>query len=277
MDLRPLLLAALALASGCVGPGAPPDAAPSPRPPGSMAALGDSITTAANLDVQRLGDNPRHAWATGLWTDDTVASHHERLLPHVEGRAVNLARSGARMADLARQADAAVAHRAAYVTILMGANDACARSVAAMTPVETYRRQFRDAAERLQNGLPEGALVHVASVPDVAALRELFWDVPQARMVWRTFGVCQSLLSERATPADVQAVRDRVEAYNRVLREESRRFGFHHDEGAVHREPVRPAHVSPADFFHPSEEGQRRLAEVTWRAGPFARIPNQQG
>ena len=235
-----------------------------------MAALGDSITMAANLDQSRLRDNPGHSWATGAAPGDGVESHYERLRPDVENRTVNLARSGARMSDLARQADAAVAHGARYVTILMGGNDACASSVAAMTPVETYRRHFREAAERLDRGLPEDALVYVLSLPNVTGLRDAFWDDPQARTVWRVFGVCQAILSERATEADLAAARERVVAYNRVLREESAAFGFAFDDGATFREPVRREYVSPADYFHPSLAGQRRLAEVSWAAGPLA-------
>lgn len=271
MRLPPLLLVGLALASGCLGAGPAVDApGPVPLRIERMAALGDSITMAANLDSSRMGDNPGHSWATGSVAEDGIESHAERLRPDVENRTLNAARSGARMADLARQADAAVRHGAHYVTILMGANDACARSLAGMTPVETYRRQFREAAERLDEGLPEGALVYVVSVPDVTGLRAALWDDPDARFVWRTFGVCQAILSENLTEADVQAARERIAAYNRVLREESAAFGFRFDDDAVFREPVKPEHVSPLDAFHPSLEGQRRLAEVTWKAGPLA-------
>jgi hypothetical protein len=34
--------------------------------------------------------------------------------------------------------------------------------------------------------------------------------------------------------------------------------------------PFQRRHVSTRDYFHPSLEGQRALAEVTWNAGPFA-------
>lgn len=236
-----------------------------------MAALGDSITTAANVGHGRAGDSPQHSWATGRFANDSVESHHERLLGELdEGGALNLARGGARMADLPRQAERAVEHRARYVTILMGGNDVCASNVSGMTGVDAYRRHFRAAAERLDEGLPDGAVVYVLSVPDVTQVRELHWDNPSARFVWRTFGLCQALLGERATPADVEAVRERLVAYNRVLREESAAFGFHFDDEAVFRARQRPDDVSPLDYFHPSAEGQRRLAEISWKAGPLA-------
>ena len=268
MRLLPLLLAASAVLSGCVGGGE----APLPPPGGidAMAVLGDSITMGANLDSSRVGDNPGHSWAGGSTPDDGVESHYERLREDVGNRSLIAARSGARMSDLARQGDLAVAHQADYVTILMGANDACARSAAGMTPVETFRAQFRDAAERLEKGLPEGALVYVVSIPDVAALREALWNDSQARAVWRAFGICQAFLSEQATEAEMAEARERLAAYNRVLREESEAFGFAFDDEVVFREAVRREDVSPLDHFHPSLAGQRRLAEITWDAGPLA-------
>lgn len=269
--VRPLLVLALAaLLGGCVGGGAdpaPPSSAPARH--AAMASLGDSITMAANLDSSRVGDNPGHSWASGLAADDGVESHAERLGGDARNGTRTFARSGARMADLERQAELAVAQGARYVTVLMGANDACARTSGSMTPVESFRRQFREAARTLE-GLPEGAVVYVASIPDVTKLREAFWNDSQARAVWRALGVCPSILSEQATPEDVEAARVRLAAYNRVLREECAAAGFAFDDEAVFREPVRREDVSPLDYFHPSLKGQARLAEIIWAAGPFA-------
>lgn len=261
-----LVLVGVVVAAGCLG-----DEPAAPTGIRSMAALGDSITLAANLDDARLGDNPGHSWATGAVPDDAVVSHHERLKEEVGNRTVNLARSGARMRDLAGQAERAVASGAEYVLILMGANDACARTVDGMTPVETFRRQFQQAARTLDEGLSEGAVVYVVSIPDVGELRALFWDVPEARTVWRVFGVCPALLGEGRSEAEVAAFRARLAAYNEVLREEAEAFGFAFDDGAVFGREIEPRDVSTLDYFHPSMRGQARLAEVTWEAGPLAR------
>jgi lysophospholipase L1-like esterase len=141
-----------------------------------------------------------------------------------------------------------------------------------MTPVETFRRHFRDAVETLERGLPEGAVVYVVSIPDVTKLREAFWNDSQARTVWRAFGVCPAILSERATAEDVETARGRLVAYNQVLREESDAAGFAFDDETVFDEPVRREDVSPLDYFHPSLTGQRRLAEIAWDAGPLAKL-----
>jgi hypothetical protein len=42
------------------------------------------------------------------------------------------------------------------------------------------------------------------------------------------------------------------------------------DGNTVFNYPFQPRHVSIRDYFHPSLEGQRVLAEVTWTGGPLA-------
>lgn len=42
------------------------------------------------------------------------------------------------------------------------------------------------------------------------------------------------------------------------------------DGNAVFNCPFQPRHVSTWNYFHPSLEGQRVLADVSWNAGPLA-------
>lgn len=245
------------------------------EPPRTMAALGDSITRAFNPDNAIFGDHPEASWATGKASLLRNVSHAERLAAAgwLGGEARSFARGGARVADLAGQAAQAVEAGADYVTILVGANDVCARSPSGMTEVDAFRRGFRAAADVLKAGLPD-AIVYVVSLPDVAALHELHDGNARARRQWAAFGVCQALLSENATEADREAVQARVLAFNAVLDEEAAAYGFHGDGGAVFREKLVVTDVSDFDFFHPSLSGQARLANVTWAAGPFAsRVP----
>src|SRR5215207_549966 len=123
------LLATL-LALGTTGVSA---AGPGPVPK-SMAALGDSMTRGFNA-CGFFFDCTSHSWSTGTY--QPVRSHYLRLLalsPAISGHNYNDARSGARMADLNGQAAMAVSQKVDYVTILMGANDACTSSVSTMTP-----------------------------------------------------------------------------------------------------------------------------------------------
>lgn len=234
--------------------------------PKSMAALGDSMSRATNVCC-RYQDGARHSWSTGFGPRDGVRSHYERLLasePAIRGGNHNVARSGATIADLPRQAARAVAREAEYVTILVGANDACRSSRRTMTPVREFRDQFRSAMDALRSGLPR-ARIFVASIPDLYRLWEVYRDDPVATTVWRVAEICPSMLSSTNTEEDRRAVLDRVRAYNQVLaRECARRPICRFDDHAVFSFRFERRHVSALDYFHPSLAGQAALASLTW-------------
>lgn len=264
MRIGSVLLVALLL----VGPAALASHVPLPD---VMAALGDSITMATNTSGAKFGDHPENSWSTGYSSTDGVKSHYERLLAlngKMRNNNYNDAKSGAKMADLAGQADQAVGQGAQYVTVLMGANDVCASSPDTMTPVDTYRAQFRAAADKLASGLPTGAEVYVVTIPDIYQLWYILKDDSKARNVWKTFKICQSMLSESNTEEDRQFVRQRNIDFNAVLEQESASYGFRFDGGAVFDTTFVKSDVSSLDYFHPSLKGQAKLADVTWSVGP---------
>jgi lysophospholipase L1-like esterase len=244
--------------------------------PDSMAATGDSITRAFNTGLIPFTDAPRNSWSTGSRT--YVWSHYRRILAvnwRILGRNFNDARSGAKMRDLAGQMATVNAQHVDYVTVLMGANDACASSEAAMTPVVDFRAQFEQAMAAVTAGSP-GALVYVVSIPDVYQLWLILHDNASARLIWRLTGFCKSMLANPAStaPADEarrQRVRDRIIDYNKVLATVCLQYvRCRFDGNVVFDYPFEPRHVSTRDYFHPSLEGQRALADVTWDAGPLA-------
>jgi lysophospholipase L1-like esterase len=252
-------------------PTPPPEVAASstvPPRPRSMAALGDSITRGFDT-CSPLQDCPDKSWATG--TSSEVNSHATRLgLP--ANAAFNNAKTGARMVDLPAQARTAVGERVDYVTILMGANDACRPSEREMTPPATFESQFREALGILRTGLPN-ARVLVVSLPDVGRMWETGEDELFARTVWSTADICQSMLDNprSSKPADLdrrQRVRDRVTAYNAKLREVCATWQHcRYDGGAVNAQRFGKNDLSHWDWFHPSVAGQRALAEVTSKQG----------
>jgi lysophospholipase L1-like esterase len=240
--------------------------------PSSMAAAGDSITRAFNTGLVPFTDAPWNSWSTGAlrpWT------HYRRILAvnaQIFGRNYNNARSGARMADLERQAGVTVTQGVEYVTILIGANDACASSEAAMTPVAEFRAQFERAMTTFATGLPT-ARVFVVSIPDVYRLWLIFRNDPRAVLSWRLTGFCRSMLARPTSTAAAdearrQRVRQRVVDYNGQLKQVCVLYvQCRFDENAVFEYPFREEHVSTRDYFHPSLAGQRTLADVTWAAG----------
>jgi lysophospholipase L1-like esterase len=244
--------------------------------PDSMASTGDSITRAFNTGLIPYTDAPRNSWSTG--SRAYVLSHYRRILAvnsRIFGRNFNDARSGAKMAELERQMQTVNTQGVEYVTVLMGANDVCASSEAAMTPVSEFRAQFERAMKTVTAGSPS-ALVYVVSIPDVYRLWLVLHQNPNARLAWRLTGFCKSMLARPGSTAPEdearrQRVRQREIEYNAVLSEVCVLYvQCRFDGNAVFNYPFQPRHVSTWDYFHPSLEGQRVLADVSWNAGPFA-------
>ena len=239
--------------------------------PDSMAAVGDSITRAAALGDEAAADNAaQSSWATGYNPARPINSHYERLLanhPSISSRRHNHSVSGARMEDALEQARRAVLQRVDYVTFLMGANDLCASSANAMTSVFDFERQFAAALDRLMTGLPR-VKVYVVSIPNVYRLWRLFGSHPLVSTLWDEAQVCPSMLSSDISEADRQQARQRNIDFNGVLEKVCARYArCKYDDNAVFDYPFTAEHVSPLDFFHPSLEGQKELAEVSWRHG----------
>ena len=264
----------IALTAGCFGRGNPPPR-PEPPPPNtplprSMAALGDSITRA--FLVCGVGDCPEGSWATG--SAGGVGSHAQRVT-RASGRAVeahNLAVSGATVSGLQGQVESAVRQGVDYVTVLIGANDACAPTEDAMTPVTEYAAAYDRALTSLAQGLPRSRILAV-SIPDLQQLWRVGKDEPDVRATWENFSICQSMLAEPLSTGDAAEsrrtrVRDRVIAYNRAMAASCQRHpNCRWDRNAVFDYRFSLDMVSPRDYWHPSRAGQRTLAEVSWRAG----------
>ncbi|MEV6524552.1 GDSL-type esterase/lipase family protein [Longispora sp. NPDC051575] len=228
--------------------------------PGPVVALGDSITRGVNACVDKFGDCPEASWSTGT----TLDSHAHK----VGQTGTNLANSGARVSDLPGQAESAVAARPAYVTVLVGANDACRQSVDRMTTVSAFRADLTRALKTIKQGVPDAKLL-LASVPDLYQLWNIGHADPRATGRW-DLGICPSMLANPASTAAVdeqrrQSVRNRVVAYNDVISRACADYGPNckTDGGAVFRFQFRAEHVSSIDFFHPSALGQAELARVT--------------
>jgi lysophospholipase L1-like esterase len=238
--------------------------------PDATAALGDSITRAFHSSCGLLNDCPEESWSTG----SAVESHVVRLSA-LGGSAVrgdNLAVTGAVAADLASQASN-IASDVDYVTILIGANDACTDTVAQMTPVSEFQSSITAALDTIGLRAPDAA-VYIASIPDLYRLWEVGKNSGSARFAWWLYGICQSMLeSPRSTrEADVDrrlTVRERVINYNAALEQECLAYPgtCHYDGGAVFGYPFELSHLSTIDYFHPNTAGQEILALVTWEAG----------
>ncbi len=138
-----------------------------------------------------------------------------------------------------------------------------------MTPVADFRTQFENALSTLRKALPR-TQVYVASIPDLKRLWSQGRADPLGKRVWK-LGICPTMLGD-ADSLDAAAVERRetvdrrVRDYNAVLRDvcaKDRRCRT--DGGAVHAYRFGTGQLSRWDWFHPSVNGQARLAEIAYR------------
>ncbi|MDP9869921.1 MULTISPECIES: SGNH/GDSL hydrolase family protein [Streptosporangium] len=251
----------------------PPAAlAAEPWHPVVMAAVGDSISAGFNACGWYVPCLDR-SWSSG--DSRSVQSHYTRLRSlddGIAGHNVNLAVPGATSADLPGQMARAVAARADYVTVLVGAQDACMSDEQRMTPVALYQSRVAAALQRFREGRPAGR-VFLASVPDLKRLWRVGKDNLVARGFWAIGRICPTMLAKPTStaPADRarrQRVHDRVAAYNAALARICAAYGptCRFDGNAVFTAPFTLSHVSKWDFFHPNAAGQELIAERTFQA-----------
>lgn len=261
---RGLACAALVVLAGCSSaepeePAATGSTTSGRDEPPVLVALGDSITAGFGACGQAEACTAA-SWVTGETPE--VDSLRSRLadsweVPSVEG--TNLARAGARAADLPDQAARLPEGADALVTVLVGANDVCS-GLGNMTAPEQLRASVDRTLQVIAERAPD-AVVLVASVPDVVAVeevrREAGGDAP---------GGCRSL----AGPADAEAtaqVAERVEQYNAQLQQAcSAAPACVFDDGAVYDVALAASDLSEVDRFHPSLSGQAQLAGAVWDA-----------
>ncbi|MFF4950032.1 SGNH/GDSL hydrolase family protein [Streptomyces chattanoogensis] len=233
--------------------------------PGSIAALGDSITVGFDACTV-LSDCPEVSWATG--TDPKVESLARRLVKNPAAHSWNYARTGALMSELPDQIAAAARRKPELVTVLIGANDACRSDVRAMTPTRTFRADFERSLKKLRRVLPR-TQVYVAAVPDLLRLWSEGRKNPMGKQVWK-LGICGSMLRDpddltRSAERRREKVRDRVMAYNRALARVCRKDALCRFDGSVFDYRFTDRQLSTWDWFHPGMRGQRELAELAFR------------
>ncbi|WP_036377978.1 GDSL-type esterase/lipase family protein [Micromonospora sp. ATCC 39149] len=266
-------LAALAATTALVPLGATAAHADAGPPPNSMASLGDSITRGFNACGFYV-DCTSRSFSTG--DNSSVNSHYLRVRavnPAIGGNNHNDAKTGAKSADMYGQAGTAVSQGVGYVTMLIGANDACTGSESSMTPVSTYRANIDSALGRIRSGLPN-ARVSVVSVPDIHRLWSVGKGSVSARTAWSLFGICQSMLANPTSTAQADVdrrarVRQRVIDYNTQLAQACAAYGPNcdFDDNAVFGYPFTLSQLSTWDYFHPNATGQQALASVSYAAG----------
>jgi lysophospholipase L1-like esterase len=269
LTVRRSIIVAAAVGAVVLAALAAPASADTVALPNSMAATGDSMTQAFNVEPAYAGhDNSQFSWSTG--TDPTVRSQYQRIVaanPKISGNAYNNAVTGAKMIDLDNQLKSAASQNVDYVTVLIGGNDLCTPTISAMTPVATFRAQFQQAMKQFVTTNPR-ARIFVSSIPNVYQMWSVLHDNPTAAATWQYYGICQSMLNPNNTGADRARVSLQEQAYNKVLADVCATYERCRWDGyAAYNFKMPASDFGTADYFHPSLKGQNDLASVSWQAG----------
>jgi len=270
-----------------------------------MATLGDSLSAATFADrelaaearrpeplvapkwIPFLGNQENRAtysWATG----NKIVSHATRLRTYLEDRSresmqvLNFATAGTRAAGLMAQIaslkskQTATQARLEYVTLWIGANDACKTTDLASFSA-SLNSAFDDLAE-LTDG--ESIRVVVPGLPKIPELgrEEVLNSTTATGLSCRTLRdsmlrFCNPLTvwstpeeyAERVatTRSYHRTIEDAVERARRVHRNLDVRFV---DE--IFQVDFQPSDLAQ-DCFHPNARGQARLSEIIWNAQPW--------
>ncbi|WP_196073347.1 SGNH/GDSL hydrolase family protein [Nakamurella alba] len=267
-----LLLAACSSTDGTPTPAPSTSAAPEPflTDVTSVAAMGDSITAGVNA-CGKQGACAAASWATG--SDTSVMSLSSRIasLAGSAPAVYNEARPGIRAAQLGDQLDQVVKTAPGLVVILAGANDACRTSIGVVTGAQEFGESIGEVLDTISTELPD-THIFITSIPDLPQLVDLFADSDAAHAVWSDFAGCASLLQNATSTdkADVDrraAIGQRIVQYNAQIEQRCQdQPRCTYDGGAVHAAQFSQQDISTVDYFHPSETGQGKLAEVAWQA-----------
>lgn len=236
-----------------------------------IGALGDSITTAVNSTDW--GARTIHSWSTGSGTDGIVESHFKRLKSQFPEKQVsfhNVARGGAKSSGLASQLSELSVFAPDYVTLLIGANDACSwNAEESQGQLDRFEQNVRQSVSGLveQNS---GIRIAMLPIPDMHALWEKGMEM-NCQWLWNLTGVCPSLLGARVTHEERLAFQLRVNEANQrldlIADEFPDQVKFNQSLGSYR---FSTEHISPRDCFHPSGAGQDLIARLAWENGWYS-------
>jgi lysophospholipase L1-like esterase len=276
-----VLSAAACTTGGTPTVGAAQEAAPSfLESVDSIAALGDSMTAGVNACGEAAACLAA-SWSTG--SDQNVNSVAQRIgqLSGTAPKVFNDAQAGALASGLAKQVDSAIKQKPALVTILIGNNDICRNTTTAMTSPADFADQVSAVVQKLNAGLPN-SWIFVASVPALAQLYGLTKSIPAATAVYKKAKMCGAILAPASTPAGddtrLADVSKRIDAYNGELKNICAQAQHCvYDDGQIAAQKFNIQDLSTLDYFHPSVEGQKLLADAAWQALQAHDVPCPSG
>ena len=167
-----------------------------------------------------------------------------------------------------------------YVTVMLGANDACVGDAVLGSSVESMRENFRAGFDRLA-AIQQHEPVHVlvSGMPKIPELgRPDIRDhmtlqnntCQEARDI---LGLCGGLLNWNSD-ADYRKFVSLVAERNRIIQEVALEAAIVHLNLRIHfsnqffKTPITTTKLA-ADCFHPNKAGQQEISEVLWKEQPW--------
>lgn len=286
------------------------------RPPNYlMANIGDSITAGTFADTST--DLPRsvflsitggfafdqfktfflienkksYSWASGQWID----SHYQKLKRIIETAdtqesldVMNLAVPGAVAADTLAQAQKLVDAMKSgeykelkYITLLIGANDACSSESQSGTPSEHFGKSLWLTLEKFAE-IQQTERIHilVSSLPNIASLgrteirKHMTGGILSCDYFRRKIlGFCKPLTKWRGEQEFLekyQVVAEKNEVLRTVVQQASHVFP---QLDIVFSDSLSRYEITPEilamDCFHPNKTGQEKMSELLWKDQPW--------
>ncbi len=255
--------------------------------------VGETLEDEMLLRVPFLGNQENKetlSWSSG----GEIPSHFMRLTqflkqtaPGASLQVLNVAVPGEKTEGILAQAEAIVDAMKSgnyasvkYITLMIGANDACSKDFENGTPLQDMTEQMRAAFKKLADiRQDEPIRILVSGMPRIPDLgRAEFANTTSAlgyscRAIRRIHGFCKSLLNwegEAEYAKKLEVVKDRNLLLGTMVREASAAYSnmqvVFTDQ--FYNTDIKPAWLS-ADCFHPNTTGQTELANRLWAAQPW--------
>ena len=234
-----------------------------------IASIGDSISTAMNSNGW--GNRKQNNWSTGTTRNRALRSHFHKLQQLFQQKIepYNFAVAGATSYDIASQVGKLLPHQPDYVTILIGANDACLWKKDNDTQLHEFTENITNAVERLIAHNPQVKLLLVP-IPNMYHLWKTVHQKGSCQMRWNLFNICSNLLDSDRTEQERLAFQDRITTANDRLEDIANKHLQHiRFNRSLADHTFEWEHVSPRDCFHPSLSGQNIISQLTWEADWF--------
>jgi lysophospholipase L1-like esterase len=227
----------------------------------------------------------RMSWATGWRGERPVMSHATRLryLHALEGtpfEVYNASLSGAESDDVRLEQMQELnswsrktirAEFPDYVTLLVGANDVCADRPEDMRTTNHFYSNLETVVETVLARSPDTKIL-VSKLPNIENLRTVAKNASTIMgtcdNLWKMIQMCPTLTT-LSDPTARKQVAERVMEFNKAVEHLAQRASERHGDRVrvahdIYDIPFTPRDLA-LDCFHPSDVGQNRLAEETWK------------